>query len=109
MPCATSVFLGSSRGLVSCFHTVEVTGSNPVAPTILRFRGLRASRLTFLTDNSTHSLRCARFVAVALSVEIQRRLNTTVTKDALHGLRLDLPLFTSQLESECRRLCIPKR
>ena len=40
MSCATSVFLGSSRGLVSrcniysCqIHTVEVTGSNPVAPT----------------------------------------------------------------------------
>jgi hypothetical protein len=40
MSYATSVFLGSSRGLVSrCniysvqIHTVEVTGSNPVAPT----------------------------------------------------------------------------
>jgi hypothetical protein len=41
MSCATCVFLGSSRSLVSrCkaysgqIHTVEVTGSNPVAPTI---------------------------------------------------------------------------
>jgi len=40
--CATSVFLGSSRGLVSCcniyscqIHTVEVIGSNPIAPTNL--------------------------------------------------------------------------
>jgi len=41
MSCATSVFLGSSRGLASrCkvysvqIHTVVVTGSSPVAPTI---------------------------------------------------------------------------
>ena len=36
------------------------------------------------------ALRCAGFLAVALCVEIQRRLNPTVTQDALHGLGLDL-------------------
>jgi len=42
MSCATSVFLASSRGLASgCkvysgqIHTVEVIGSNPIAPTIV--------------------------------------------------------------------------
>jgi hypothetical protein len=41
MSCKTCVFLGSSRSLISCFkafsvqiHTVVVTGSSPVAPTI---------------------------------------------------------------------------
>src|SRR6516162_1704059 len=41
MSCATCVFLGSSRSLISCckvysvqIHTVVVTGSSPVAPTI---------------------------------------------------------------------------
>ena len=41
MSCATCVFLGSSRSLLSCckaypaqIHTVVVTGSSPVAPTI---------------------------------------------------------------------------
>ena len=42
MSCATCVFLGSSRSLLSCckgcsvqIHTVVVTGSSPVAPTIV--------------------------------------------------------------------------
>ena len=49
------------------------------------------------------------FITITLGVEIQRRLNTGMTQDALHGLGIDLPLFTNQLESECRRLCRPKR
>src|SRR6516165_6082939 len=60
MSCATSVFLGSSRRLASrCkvypvqIHTVEVIGSNPIAPTNV-FWGLERIRKTGQPTFSLH-------------------------------------------------------
>jgi hypothetical protein len=54
------VFLGSSRGLVSCcntfscqIHTVEVTGSNPVAPT-MRFLAFKENPENGPSKNSSN-------------------------------------------------------
>jgi len=45
------------------------------------------------------ALRRPCFIAIALRVEIERRLNSRMTQNALHGLGLDLRLVTSQLEN----------
>lgn len=50
-----------------------------------------------------------RLVAVALGVKVERGLHTAVAKQALDPLRgRPCPPLTSQVESECRRLCRPK-
>jgi hypothetical protein len=45
------------------------------------------------------ALRRPCFIAIAMRVEIERRLNSRMTQNALHGLGLDLRLVTSQLEN----------
>ena len=82
--------LWALNSAVEChLHTVEVIGSNPIAPTIL-FKGLgvpgRKARSTNRSTNSlnhlrSHShflqecpLRGSCFIPVALSVEVQCRL-----------------------------------
>src|SRR5271166_2399254 len=77
---------------VEChLHTVEVTGSNPVAPTIV-FKGLRGisarkadpqtdpqSSLNHLRSQSQFFQECALrgpcFIPISLGVEVERRLN----------------------------------
>src|ERR1022692_947149 len=83
--------LWALNSAVEChLHTVEVTGSNPVAPTIFS-KGLRGIRpKSPSTNRSTYALnhlpdqpqflkkspwRRPGFIAIALRVEIQRRLD----------------------------------
>ena|SRR5215469_10373973 len=113
MSYATSVFLGSSRGLASgcgLFSPHSHGGSHrskPIAPH--HFSGAWGSlaekagstncstnSLNHLRSNSYFlqqcPLRSSRFIPVALSVEVQRRLYAGMTPDALHSFWLDLRL-----------------
>jgi hypothetical protein len=97
----------SSVWLERYLDTVEVNGSSPFGPTnvFLQLRGIRPKTLTHNPTHSslhrlgTHaqgrqerSLCRQRLVAVLLRVQIQCRLNTRMSEDALHGLGFDLRL-----------------
>ena len=113
MSCATSVFLGSSRGLVSrCkvysghIHTVEVIGSNPIAPTIFsstcrHFRfgsGAIWGHFSNLLDDA--SLRSALRPGHSLNVGVHGDTDVCMAHQCLHRRHI----FTVRFEQHTERV-----